>query len=127
MQDYRSPVLFDAASSVFVAHFIKSREEKLAYFRSIAANLKPDGMLVVADLFGDNGSEEFKRLLNAWLLSYESHGIPVEEFAKDKAHIERDVDFVPEAELIAVLDEAGFAPPVRFYQTFLFGGWVTTK
>ncbi|PKN50493.1 MAG: SAM-dependent methyltransferase, partial [Deltaproteobacteria bacterium HGW-Deltaproteobacteria-16] len=22
---------------------------------------------------------------------------------------------------------AGFASPLRFYQTYLFGGWVTTK
>ncbi len=127
MQDYRSPVPFDAASSVFVAHFIKVRDEKLAYFCSIAANLKPGGMFVIADLFGDKGSQQFERLLNSWLLSYASHGISAEEFAKDRAHIDRDVDFVPEVELVALLREAGFAPPVRFHQTFLFGGWVTTK
>jgi tRNA (cmo5U34)-methyltransferase len=127
LQDYQSPVPFDAASSVFVAHFIKSREEKLAYFRSIAANLKPGGLFVLADLFGDKGSPEFERLLNAWLLSYASHGISAEELAQDQAHIERDVAFIPEGELVALLSEAGFVTPIRFYQTFLFGGWVATK
>lgn len=127
MQEYRSPAPFDAASSVFVAHFLEGRDEKRAYFRSIAANLKPGGILVLADLFGDKGSPDFERMLNAWLSSYASNGISGDELAKSRAHIERDVDFIPEAELVAVLREAGFVAPVRFYQTFLFGGWVATK
>ena len=127
LQEYQSPALFDAASSVFVAHFIKGREEKLAYFRSIAATLKPGGLLVLADLFGDRSSPEFARLLNTWLLSYASHGVSAEELVQDRAHVERDVAFIPESELFALLHEAGFATPLRFYQTFLFGGWVATR
>lgn len=127
VQEYRSPSLFDAASSVFVAHFIKSREEKLAYFRSIAANLKPGGLLVCADLFGDKRSPEFGRLMNAWLLSYAAHGVSADELAQDRAHVERDVDFIPEEELIALLNQAGFSNPLRFYQTYLFGGWIAAK
>jgi tRNA (cmo5U34)-methyltransferase len=127
LQEYQSAAPFDAASSVFVAHFIKGREEKLTYFRSIAANLKPGGLLVLADLFGDKSSPEFTRLLNAWLLSYASHGVSAEELVQDRAHVERDVDFIPEGELIALLNEAGFNKPLRFYQTYLFGGWVATR
>ena len=127
LQEYQSPTPFDAASSIFVAHFIKGREEKLAYFRSIAANLKPGGLFVLADLFGDKGSPEFARLLNAWLLSYASHGVSAEELAQDRAHVERDVAFISESELVALLREAGFATPLRFYQTYLFGGWVATR
>lgn len=127
LQEYQAPVPFDAASSVFVAHFIKGREEKLAYFRSLAANLKSGGLLVLADLFGNKGAPEFERLMKAWFLFYASHGISAEELAKDQAHIERDVAFIPEHELFALLNEAGFVTPVRFYQTFLFGGWVASK
>jgi tRNA (cmo5U34)-methyltransferase len=127
LQDYQSPAQFDAASSVFVSHFIKEREEKLAYFRSIAASLKPGGLFILADLFGDRGSPEFEQLLNAWLLSYAAHGVPAEELVQDRAHVERDVAFISEGELVALLREAGFATPVRFYQTFLFGGWVAAK
>lgn len=127
LQEYQSPVAFDAASSVFVAHFIKGREEKLAYFRSIAASLKPGGLLILADLFGDKSSPEFARLLNAWLLSYASHGVSAEELVQDRAHVERDVAFIPESELVALLREAGFGTPLRFYQTYLFGGWVATR
>jgi tRNA (cmo5U34)-methyltransferase len=127
LQEYQSPALVDAASSIFVAHFIKGREEKLAYFRSVGANLKPGGLLIFADLFGEKNSPEFARLLDAWLLSYASHGVSAEELAQDRAHVQRDVDFIPEGELVALLNEAGFSNPLRFYQTYLFGGWVATK
>jgi len=127
LQEYQSPTPFDAASSVFVSHFIKGREEKLAYLRSIAANLKLGGLFILADLFGDKGSPEFERLLTAWLAFYASHGVSVEELVQDRAHIDRDVSFIPESELLALLSAAGFATPVRFYQTFLFGGWVVMK
>ncbi|WP_043639652.1 class I SAM-dependent methyltransferase [Desulfovibrio sp. TomC] len=127
LQEYQSPLLFDAAISVFVAHFIKGHEEKIKYFRAIAENLKPGGTFVLADLHGDTGSDDCKKLLDAWLFSYALQGVSTEQFAKDKEHILRDVDFVPERELYALLTEAGFTSPVRFYQTFLFGGWVATK
>lgn len=127
LQDYQPSAPVDAVSSIFVAHFIKGREEKLAYFRSIAANLKSGGLLIFADLFGDKESPEFGRLLNAWLLSYAAHGISADELAKDRAHVESDVDFIPEHELHSLLTEAGFTAPLRFYQTYLFGGWVATK
>ncbi|QGM48053.1 methyltransferase domain-containing protein [Methylocystis heyeri] len=127
LQDYRSPAPFHAASSIFVAHFIKGRTEKLDYFHAMAKNLEPGGLLVVADLFGDRNSPEFVRLSNAWLLSYASHGVSAEELAQDRAHVERDVDFIPESELLSILKDAGFETPLRFYQTYLFGGWVAAK
>jgi tRNA (cmo5U34)-methyltransferase len=127
MQRYQSSALVDAASSIFVSHFIKGREEKLAYFQAIAANLRTGGFFVLADLFGDTNSPEFPRLYDAWLASYASNGISGDELAQDRAHIESDVSFIPENELFSLLRQAGFSTPIRFYQTYLFGGWVTTK
>ncbi|WP_245300007.1 class I SAM-dependent methyltransferase [Methylocystis bryophila] len=127
LQEYQSPMRAEAASSIFVSHFIKGEKEKLAYFRAIATNLKPGGLLIIADLFGDESSPEFAQLLNAWLLSYAAHGVSAEELAQDRSHIDRDVDFIPERELFSLLGEAGFERPLRFYQTYLFGGWVALK
>ena len=127
MQEFMGDPAFDAASSVFVSHFIKGREEKLSYFNSIASHLKPGGLFVLADLFGDRDLPEFSQLLEAQLASYASHGITAEEFAKDRAHVENDIDYVPEAELADYFDEAGFTTPVRFYQTYLFGGWIARR
>ncbi|ATQ69550.1 MULTISPECIES: SAM-dependent methyltransferase [Methylosinus] len=127
LQDYAAPAPFDAASSIFVAHFIKSRDEKLSYLRAVANRLKPNGIFVLADLFGDKSAPEFERLSEAWRRSYASNDVGMAELARDRAHIERDVDFLPEAELVALLSEAGFESVTRFYQTFLFGGWIATN
>jgi tRNA (cmo5U34)-methyltransferase len=127
LQDCMLSTPCDAASSIFVSHFMKCREEKLSYFRSISANLKIGGVLVLADLFGDKTSPEFMSLMDVWLRSYALHGVSDEELIKDRGHINRDVDFITENELILILNEAGFATPVRFYQTYLFGGWVATR
>ncbi|OAI29284.1 methyltransferase type 12 [Methylosinus sp. R-45379] len=127
VQEFRSATSFDAASSIFVSHFIAGREEKLAYFRAISSLLKPGGSFILADLFGDRASSEFGALLDAWLASYASHGVAAPELEKDRAHIENDIAFVSESELLELLHEAGFDAPIRFYQTFLFGGWMMTK
>jgi len=127
LQDYRTSAPFGAASSIFVAHFIKERDEKLAYFKSIAANLQVGGIFILADLFGDKQSSSFAPLLDAWLRHYAAQGVDAKTLAKDRAHVERDIDYRPESELADLLVEAGFAPPVRFYQALLFGGWATVR
>lgn len=127
LQDYTSLASFDAASSIFVSHFIKGRNEKLSYFKSISENLKMGGLFILADLFGDKTSPGFAALLEAWLRSYALHGVSAEELIQDRMHVAKDVDFVPENELLALLHEAGFSTPIRFYQTYLFGGWIAAR
>jgi tRNA (cmo5U34)-methyltransferase len=127
MEDYQGPALCDAASSIFVAHFIQSADERRAYFRALAANLKPGALLVIADLFGDKGSPEFIRLMEAWLVYYVSNGAIAEKLTQDLQHIFTNIVFAPEHELIAMLEECGFCNVVRFFQSFLFGGWVARK
>ncbi len=127
MQTFQATSSFDAASAIFVSHFIRGHDEKLAFFRAVAANLKPGGIFILADLFGDPVSPDFNRIFETWLNFYASHGVAAEELSKSRTHIERDISFIPEEELAALLREAGFTTPVRFYQTFLFGGWIATK
>lgn len=127
VNDYKFPGGFDGASSIFVAHFIKDKQEKLAYLSSLASNLKPGAILVIADLFGDRETLEFDRLLNAWLMSYARHGISEEQLDRDREHIEKNVDFISESELFSLLNQAGFVKPLKFYQTYLFGAWIATR
>lgn len=127
LRDYRPQSPFDAATSIFVSHFILSREERQAHFQAIADSLKPGGRLVLADLHGDRHSAGFAHLLAAWLEGYAAHGISEEAFERDREHIERDIAFIPEPELLDLLERAGFSRAVRFYQTFLFGAWVATR
>jgi tRNA (cmo5U34)-methyltransferase len=118
---------FDAATSILVSHFILDRAERLAYYRAIAERLRPGGIFILADLFGDKGSVEFPRLLEAWLASFAEQAVSADDHAKDVAHIMSDIAFLPETELSSLLEAAGFETPTRFYQTWLFGGWVMTR
>lgn len=127
LRDYRPRVSFDAATSIFVSHFILSRDERRAHFQAIADSLKPGGRLVFADLHGDRHAASFSLLLAAWLEGYAAHGVSEEALARDREHIEHDIAFIPEGELLELLEIAGFSRAVRFYQTFLFGAWVATK
>jgi len=127
MEGYHGSAPFDAASSIFVTHFIKGPEQKLAYLRSIAAHLKPGALFVLADLFGDRGAPEFVPLMQAWLLYYVSHGADAGKLAADLQHIFSNIDFTPERQLQALLMEAGFCDIARFFQSYLFGGWVARK
>ena len=127
MQDYQGGESFDAASSVFVGHFIRDPDEKRDYFRAIAARLKPGAPFILADLYGDRRSPEFVPLLQAWLLYYVSHGTTAEKLGADLQHVFDNMVFTPEEELHALLQGAGFTGIVRFYQSFLFGGWIATR
>jgi tRNA (cmo5U34)-methyltransferase len=127
LEDYECGPEFDSASSIFVAHFLRTREEKRAYLRAIADRLKPGARFVLADLYGDRHSKEFAILFEAWLVHYVSHGIPEEKLRSDLDHILRNFSFAPASELMAMLDEAGFTDIAHFYQNFLFGGWVARK
>jgi len=127
LEDYRGAAPFDAASSVFVVNYIHGRERKLAYLRALAGQLKPGAILVLADLFGDARAPDFIRLLRAWLLMYITEGVQGANLQDLVDKILRDIAFVPEREVLALLDEAGFVEPVRFFQAYLYGGWVATR
>ena len=127
MQDYRGAEPFDAAASIFVGHFIRDRAQKQEYFHAIARNLKPGAPFILADLYGDRQAPEFVPLMKAWLLYYISHGATAEKLTADLQHIFDNMDFTPEEELRKLLAAAGFTEVVRFYQNYLFGGWIATR
>lgn len=127
LRSFESAEAFDGATSVFVSHFISKRSDRLAFYRSIAKSLKPGAAFLLADLFGEKGTPQFSRHLEAWLASMAEQGVSAEDLAKDRAHLAADIAFLPEPELLSLLTEAGFESPTRFFQTWLFGGWVMNK
>ncbi len=118
---------FDAATSICVAHFIESMDDKRRYFRSIAERLVPGAPLVVADLFGDRSDASFAPLLAAWRAHYGSSGVASEEVERAFDYIDRAISFIGEAALQELLADVGCGPLVRFYQCYLWGAWLTRK
>ncbi len=127
LRSFEATEEFDAATSVFVSHFILERADRLAFYRSVARSLKPGATFILADLFGSPGTSQFSLLFEAWLASLAEQGASAEDLVKERAHLGADIAFLPEAELLSLLDEAGFESPTRFFQTWLFGGWLMNK
>lgn len=116
---------FDAATSVFVAHFIRDRSAKRRFFRAIAHRVRPGAPLLLADLYEDASGDAREQLTAAWRRAVRRAGMEAEATENAFARMERQIDFVPEDELAQILDETGFSAPTRFYQCFLWGAWWT--
>lgn len=115
---------FDAATCLLVLHFLPDDGSKLALLQSMARRLRPGAPLVIADMAEDPGSPRFRHLLTAWTHWQEEAGLDRQEIEKGLRHIERDIHFVPESRFSALLTEAGFTPPERFFGGLLFTGYL---
>lgn len=118
---------YDAATSILISHFIKPREERARYFRAIAARLAAGAPLVTAEIVGDRQDAACARLMSVWKGHYAAAGIPPHEVEEDFARTDATVSFIPEEALVTLLAESGFADVHRFFQAFLFGGWVARR
>ena len=119
--------LMDAATSMLVMHFIPDDGSKLDYLKNVARHLKPGADLILADLHGDRSTANFTRLKTAWQAFYFNR---LDEIARSKAELEfetsidKSIFFVSETRIIELLNKAGFNCISRFYNAFLFGGWM---
>ena len=119
--------LMDAATLMLVMHFIPDDGSKLNLLKNIAHHLKPGAEFILADLYGTPSTADFHRLKTAWQAFYFGQ---LDEVARMKAEREFEVSinnsifFIPETRIIELLNSAGFDCVTRFYNSFLFGGWM---
>jgi tRNA (cmo5U34)-methyltransferase len=114
---------FDAATSILVSQFVLDPVQRAAFFRTIAANLHPGGILVSADLASDVDSKEYRHLLEVWLELMSSTGLPPEKIDQLRVVYGRDVAVLPVEEVSALMTSGGFETPVLFFQTVLIHAW----
>ena len=119
--------IFHAATSILVSHFIKDRNDRKAFFQSIAKRLLDNGSLITADIVADRSDPSFEIFVKAWKAHYIHAGIPEEEAEEDFERSFNAVSFMSEEELIDLFVDGGFKGVKKFYQAFLFGGWVCYK
>jgi tRNA (cmo5U34)-methyltransferase len=118
---------YDAATLLLVLHFLPDDGAKLALLRSLADRLEPGAPLVLADLHGEPGTPAFEGLFRAWGESMRAAGAPDDEVAKGLQAALDSVHFVGESRMAALLAEAGFGLPVRFWGGLLFGAWICER
>lgn len=126
--DLPESLLYDAATSILVMHFLPDDGQKLGFLRSISARLKAGAPFILADLHGDEVSDGFARFLAAWRTRQLALGMAkqdVDEMFRDR--VSNLVHFVPERRIVALMQEAGFQEIERFYGALLLGGWTARR
>ncbi len=99
---------FDAATSILVMHFLPDDGTKLNFIKGIADKLKPGAPIVLVDIEGEIGSDEYNTLNNAWknqqIFKRDDEDKVNEEFELR----EKEVHFIPQKRLESLLEEGGF-------------------
>ncbi len=118
---------FDAATSLLIMHFLPDDGEKLNFLKGLALKLKPGAALVLVDLEGKMGSDEFNTLNAAWknqqLFIREDSNKVLEEFELRA----KEIHCIPQQRTESLLEEAGFIQIHKFFKAYLFGGYVAVK
>lgn len=118
---------FDAATSILVMHFLPDDGTKLNFLKGIADKLKPGALIVLVDLEGEIGSDEYNTLNAAWKnqqLFIRGYNNKVREEFLTR---EKEVHFIPQKRIESLLKEVGFTKVHKFFKAYLFGGYVAIK
>ncbi len=119
--------LHDAATCFMVSQFILDNEVRSKFFRAISERLKPNGILVSADLSSAVGSVEYKALLKAWVSMLHAANVPAEAIEKTHSAWAKDVAILPPDDVKSIIRRGGFDTPVQFYQTGFVHAWFSKK
>ena len=124
--DLATDVLYDAATSIMVLHFVP-KEEKLIFLKSISARLRPSAPLVITTLRLAKESSELDVLMPVLQAYWHGNGLPTQRIEEVVAGFKNTVNPTPEPEIEALLKAAGFQTIVRFYAGLWVGGWLAFK
>ena len=127
VKDLPAEAVFEAATSILVMQFIPDDGGKNEYLADISSRLKSGGRFIIIDLVGERTSKEFEMFLATWKARQLLLGEDEEEVEKDFAHIGRDLQFITENRMNDLLRGAGFREIHKFFQAFLFSGWIAER
>ncbi len=117
---------FDAATLIGVLHHLPGIAAKRAILAAIAARLPAGAPFVLACNHQPYASQPL--LLAAWRQRWRMHGAAPAEIEAKLAKIQQGAD-PPESEqaVAALLADAGFEAPTRFFASLFWGAWVTRR
>jgi tRNA (cmo5U34)-methyltransferase len=119
--------LYDGATCILVMHFLPDDGSKLVLLQSIAQRLKSEAYFILADIFGDKGTETFEQFSSVWKIHGQEMGMNPEKMAEMLETARKGIHSIPEQRVFELLQSAGFGNIVRFYTAFWYGGWIATK
>ena len=118
---------FDAATCLFVSHFIIQPAERSDLFHQIAVRLRPQGYLINADLAYDLSSSDYPDILEIWLQMISSAEVPAAEIEKMRQAYGTVVAVLPPDAVTSIIAVGGFDPPILCFQSLLMHAWYTRR
>ncbi|MGX9244468.1 class I SAM-dependent methyltransferase [Sphingobacterium multivorum] len=115
---------FGAATLLLVLHFLEDNGEKLVMLQDISKRMMSQAPLLLLDITGNKEQIQQNLQLLRLLLP---KGIYETQVAQRLRRIEHELLHVSEERLVELCEEAGFEPPVRFFQSSIYMGWITRK
>lgn len=117
---------FDAAIMIGVLHHLAGDKAKQDILRQIAMRLKPGSPLALAGNYRSYASEPI--LLAAWANRWRLNGAePDVRQSKMNSILQGAEPPHSEEAVIALLAEAGFADPVRYFASLFWGAWLARR
>ncbi|NQY79080.1 MAG: class I SAM-dependent methyltransferase [Candidatus Caenarcaniphilales bacterium] len=118
---------FNFANSILVMHFLPDRGEKLDYLREIYKRLEPMSELILVDFMKIEDECQDRAIMQA-MKNYQLSISPSPEKIEE-AHekIKTNLHRITESRLFDLAEKAGFFKPIKFFQSFLIGGYILRK
>ena len=117
----------DGATCFLVSQFILEQQARSQFFRAIAARLRSGGILASSDLASDMGSRNYDALLHTWLNMLASGGVQPDALERMRAAYAKNVAILPTGVIGSIIESAGFAQPVQFFQAGLIHAWFSRR
>jgi tRNA (cmo5U34)-methyltransferase len=126
VEDLPADSRFDASTLIGVLHHLPGDAAKRDILASLAARLKPGAPLILAGNRYAYASQPL--LLAAWGRRWSMHGATSEEVEAKLGKILQGADPPHSEETVAaLLAEAGFEAPLRFFSSLFWGAWIARR
>ncbi|CAM2341772.1 class I SAM-dependent methyltransferase [Burkholderia vietnamiensis] len=117
---------FDGATLIGVLHHVPGDAAKAALLDAIARRLKPGAPLVIAG--NHRHYADHPRLLDAWQQRWRMAGATPDAVRAQLAKILQGADPPASEEAVfALLHDAGFDAPLRFFSSLFWGAWIALR
>lgn len=126
LKDIDSTPSFDAAIMIGVLHHLAGDEAKQEILTQIAARLLPAAPVVIAGNYRPYSSQPL--LMAAWAARWRMNGATPEEVQSKMNKILHGAE-PPQSEeaVVALLENAGFLKPLRFFASLFWGAWLARR
>jgi tRNA (cmo5U34)-methyltransferase len=115
---------YGAATLLLVLHFLDDGGQKLSLLKGIAERLVSGAPFVMLDITGDDNQIKSNLKILRLLLPDD---LDEEQINNRLNRIENELYYISEKRVSELCIEAGFEPPLRFFQSAVYMGWLTKK